>query len=151
MGKNLLYNEISARLHFYENHTKYLASELDSEKKKSETMAAEIKDLKIELNRITDLLKLAIKNMYGKSTEKICIDNYDQLSFFCDDKAEEVQLPEPEKNIVISHVRATKRSYDEMYGNLPADVIEYDVDDKNCEKCGSEMVQIGFDSYFAVA
>lgn len=34
-----------------------------------------------------------------------------------------------------------------MYGNLPADVIKYDVDDKNCGKCGSEMVQIGCDSY----
>jgi len=52
-----------------------------------------------------------------------------------------------EKTTVNSHVRAEKRSYDEMYGNLPADVIEYDVDDKSCEKCGSEMVQIGFDSY----
>lgn len=147
MGKNLSYNEVCARLHFTENHNKYLASELASEKKKSETMAAEIKELKIELNRITDLLKIAVKNMYGKSTEKICIDNYDQLSFLSDDEAEEVQLPEPEKTAVNSHVRREKRSYDEMYGNLPADVIEYDVDDKVCEKCGSEMVQIGFDSY----
>ena len=147
MAENLSYNEISARLHFSENHSRYLASELNSEKKKSETMAAEIKELKIELNRITDLLKLAVKNMYGKSTEKICVDYYDQLSFFCDDEAKKNELPEPEKTVVNSHVRAEKRSYNEMYGNLPADVIEYDIDDKTCEKCGSEMVQIGYDSY----
>ena len=97
MSKNLSYNETCARLHFYENHTKYLAEELDSEKKKSETMAAEIKELKNELNRITDLLKLAVKNMYGKSTEKICVDHCDQLSFFSDDEIKEIQLPEPEK------------------------------------------------------
>ena len=69
MAENLSYNEISARLHFSENHSRYLASELNSEKKKSETMAAEIKELKIELNRITDLLKLAVKNMYGTKAE----------------------------------------------------------------------------------
>jgi hypothetical protein len=60
-------------------------------------MAAEIKELKLELTRITDLLKLAVKNMYGKSTEKICVDNYDQLSFLGDDEAEKNELPEPEK------------------------------------------------------
>lgn len=90
MGKSLSYNEACARLHFYENHSKYLAEELASEKKKSETMAAEIKEFKIELTRITDLLKLAVKNMYGKSTEKICIDCYDQLSFLSDDEAKKM-------------------------------------------------------------
>jgi hypothetical protein len=112
-------------------------------------MAAEIKELKNELNRITDLLKLAVKNMYGKSSEKICIDCYDQLSFLGDDEAEKSELPKPPKTVVNSHVRAEKRSYAEMYGDLPADVIEYDVDDKACEKCGSEMVQIGYDSLTA--
>ena len=96
MAKKLSYTEACARLHFYENQTSYLAEKLDSEQKKSEKMAAEIKELKNELNRITDLLKLAVKNMYGKSTEKIC-ENYGQLSFFGDDEIKEIQLSEPKK------------------------------------------------------
>ena len=60
MGKNLSYNEVCARLHFTENHNKYLASELASEKKKSETMAAEIKELKIELIPSNLTLKIHI-------------------------------------------------------------------------------------------
>ena len=135
MAKELTYTEACARLHFYENQASYLAEKLDSEQKKSETMAAEIKELKNELNRITNLLRIAVKNMYGKSTEKICIDYCDQLSFFGDDEIKEIQLPEPEKTTVNSHTRAGKRSHDEMYGNLPADVIEYDIDEKDCEKC----------------
>ena len=147
MAKKLSYTEACARLHFYENQTSYLVEKLDLEQKKSETMASEIKELKNELNRITDLLRIAAKNMYGKSTEKICIDYCDQLSFFGDDEIKEIQLPEPEKTAVNSHTRAGKRSHEEMYGNLPVDVIEYDIDEKDCEKCGTEMVQIGYDSY----
>ena len=147
MAKELTYTEACARLHFYENQASYLAEKLDSEQKKSETMAAEIKELKNERNRITNLLRIAVKNMYGKSTEKICIDYCDQLSFFGDDEIKEIQLPEPEKTTVNSHTRAGKRSHDEMYGNLPADVIKYDIDEKDCEKCGSELTQIGYDSY----
>jgi transposase len=42
---------------------------------------------------------------------------------------------------VPSHKRKKKRSFDEKYGDLPAEEVVYDISDKEkiCEKCGSEM------------
>ena len=72
MAKKLSYTEACARLHFYENQASYLAEKLDLEQKKSETMAAEIKELKNELNRITDLLMQGYQLQKGLDAQDGC-------------------------------------------------------------------------------
>lgn len=79
--------ELYSRLHFLENHTRYQSDELAKKQQKIDSQAEEIKELKTELNRITEFLKLAGKKIYGSSTERISED-YGQLSFFTDSETE---------------------------------------------------------------
>ena len=140
MSEVLSYIEVSARLHFYENHSIKLTEQLEKADEK-------IKELTNELNRVTELLKLAGKKMYGSSTEKIC-DDYDQFSFFDDEY--ECEITEPAvPDTVKTYQRTPKRSFEEIYSSAPSDVIVYDVpeDERLCEKCNTEMVSMGYDSY----
>lgn len=143
MNENMSHIELCARLHFLENHTRYLASELVTEKEKSYEKSVEINELKNEVSRLSELIKLATNKIYGASTEKICED-YDQLSLFGADFEEEILQ---EKVPVAPHKRAPKRTMAEMYSKLPATEIVYELEDKACPKCGTEMVRIGYDSY----
>lgn len=147
MSENLPYIELSARLHFSENHIKYLSSELAKSNAKIEELeneAKRAKELEIELNRITELLKLAVKKTYAPSSEKG--ETSGQLSFLEEDENKE--KPAPKKCEVKSYSRAPKRSYKDIYKNLPIEIKEYDISEteKICEACGTEMVCIGYDS-----
>ena len=73
MFENLSYTEMSARLHYSEKHIKYLSAELTNAE-------AEINELKNELNRVNELLRLAVMKTYASSSERI--ENCGQLSFF---------------------------------------------------------------------
>lgn len=58
--------ELYSRLHFLENHTRYRSDEPAKKQQKTDSQAEEIKELKSELNRITEFLKPAesvIKNI----------------------------------------------------------------------------------------
>lgn len=136
MSENLSYTEITARLHYSEKHIKYLTAELTN-------AAAEIKELKNELNRVNELLRLAVKKAYAPSSERI--EDCGQLTLF----EEKEEKPIPIKREVKAYLRAPKRSYEEIYKNLPVEIKEYDISDaeKICERCRSEMVCIGYDSY----
>lgn len=63
MSENLSYTEISARLHYSEKHIEYLSTELMN-------AAAEINELKNELNRVNEPLRLAVKKTYAPSSEE---------------------------------------------------------------------------------
>lgn len=136
MYENLSHTEMSARLHYSEKHIKYLSAELTNAE-------AEINELKNELNRVNELLRLAVKKTYASSSERI--ENCGQLTFF----EENEENPAPIKREVKSYLRASKRSYEEIYKNLPVEIKEYDISDaeKICDRCQSEMVCIGYDSY----
>ncbi|MBD5103525.1 MAG: hypothetical protein HDT47_01525 [Ruminococcaceae bacterium] len=136
MFENLSYTEMSARLHYSEKHIKYLSAELTNAE-------AEINELKNELNRVNELLRLAVMKTYASSSERI--ENCGQLSFF----EENEENPVPIKQEVRLYLRAPKRSYKEIYKNLPVEIKEYDISDveKICDRCQSEMVCIGYDSY----
>lgn len=151
-----MYTEISetelyARLHFYENHTQYLNSELEKSNRKSAEQAEEIKELKNELNRITDFLRLAGKKIYGSSTEKIC-EAYGQLSFFDDAEENESEAVPVAPKKVKSYTRKEKRSYDEMLRDMPRKIVVHSLseEEKICSVCGSEMSVIGYDSFLQV-
>ena len=141
--------ELYSRLHFLENHTRYQADELAKKQHKIDEQAEEIKELKTELNRITEFLKLAGKKIYGSSTEKICED-YGQLSFF-EEETEEVSVEYP-KTKVTSHERRKHRTFDEKLKNAPKTVIIHELteEEKICPKCGSPMTVIGYDSFIQV-
>ena len=121
MYENMSNIELYSRLHFLENHTRYQADELAKKQHKIDEQAEEIKELKTELNRITEFLKLAGKKIYGSSTEKLCED-YGQLSFFEEEKAEENIPEEHHKTRVTSHERRKHRTFDEKLKNAPKTV-----------------------------
>ena len=136
MSENLSYTEISARLHYSEKHIEYLSAELMN-------AAAEINELKNELNRVNELLRLAVKKTYAPSSERI--EDCGQLTLFEKEKEKPVTV----KREVKAYLRNPKRSYKEIYKNLPIEIKEYDLSEseKICERCRSEMVCIGYDSY----
>lgn len=149
MYENMSNIELYSRLHFLENHTRYQADELAKKQQKIDEQAEEIKELKTELNRITEFLKLAGKKIYGSSTEKLCED-YGQLSFF-EEETEEVSVEYP-KTKVTSHERRKHRTFDEKLKNAPKTVIVHELteEEKICPKCGSQMTVIGYDSFIQV-
>lgn len=135
MYENLSYTEMSARLHYSEKHIKYLSSELTNAQ-------AEINELKNELDRVNEMLRLAARNTYAPSSERI--ESSEQLTLF----EENEEKPAPAKREVKSYMRSPKRSCEEIYKDLPIEIKEYDISDaeKICERCRSEMVCIGYDS-----
>lgn len=138
MEKNLTYTEMSARLHFYESHNIYQRKQLDEKEE-------EIKELKAELERVKELLKLALKEKYAPKSEKADIDN-GQLSFY---EYEETPTETVPVQIVKAYTRKEKRTYEEIYKNLPVSEIVYDLseEEKYCNSCGKEMTFMGYDSY----
>ena len=72
--------ELLARLNFLENHVKYQAEELAKANEKIDHLSVENKELKAELFRKNELLKLAAGKTYGRSSERILLDD-SQLSF----------------------------------------------------------------------
>lgn len=151
MYENMSNIELYSRLHFLENHTRYQADELAKKQHKIDEQAEEIKELKTELNRITEFLKLAGKKIYGSSTEKICED-YGQLSFFEEEKTADNIPKECSKTKVTSHERRKHRTFDEKLKNAPKTVIIHELteEEKVCPKCGSQMTVIGYDSFIQV-
>lgn len=124
--------ELYSRLHFLENHTRYQSDELAKKKQKIDSQTEEIKELKSELNRITEFLKLAGKKIYCSSTERIS-DDYGQLSFFADSETE----AEPVKTAPIkvnSHTRKRRCTLEDKLKNMPKTVILHELseEEKTC-------------------
>ena len=129
MIKKLTYEELLAQNSALKKQTKYLAEKVDKLEKINQ--------------HYLEQLKLSKKKIFGASSEKFD-DGSVQINLFNEAESERTPLlPEPkiEEVIVPSHKRKKKRSFDEKYGDLPALEVVYDISDeeKNCEKCGSEM------------
>ena len=136
-------SELLARLNFLENHVKYQAEELAKANEKIDHLSVENKELKAELARKTELLKLAASKTYGRSSERIVLDD-SQITFFTDE--ETASIKEEQTTVVEKHVRRKKRTYKEIYGNLPENEIVYDLreSEKICERCGAEMTLLKY-------
>ena len=129
MEKELTLEEAKAQISALKKQTKYLAEKVDKLEKINQ--------------HYLEQLKLNKKKIFGASSEKFD-DGSVQINLFNEAEAERTPLlPEPkiEEVIIPSHKRKKKRSFDEKYGDLPAEEVIYDISDKekNCEKCGSEM------------
>lgn len=132
-------HELVCRLNFFENQLKYMAAELSKANEKNDKLTQLNKEYKVELDRITELYKLAVDRLFGKRSEKIEVIPDGQLSLFSEIKIDaEINTP---KQIVAAHTRAKKRTFKQIYGNLPTKIEYYALTDeeKICPCCGKEM------------
>ena len=106
---DLSLHELVCRLNFFENQLKYMAAELSKANEKNDKLTQLNKEYKVELDRITELYKLAVDRLFGKRSEKIEVIPDGQLSFFSEIKIDaEINTP---KQIVAAHTRAKKRTF----------------------------------------
>ncbi len=84
------------------------------------------------------------KQMFGRKSEQssIILGGGEQLSFMSDEKA--VSEKTSEETITVSeHKRKKKRTFEEAMADLPFEKVIHELEDKTCDKCGEEMVEIG--------
>jgi len=128
--------ELEAQISALKKQLKNVAE--DNAKKDSQ-----IKTLKAENNNLMELLKLSKKKMFGSSAEKVA-QAYGQISFFNEAEQERTLLtpePEIEEMVIPKHTRKKKRSYNEIYKDLPVEEVIYDIpeEQKKCNKCGEQL------------
>ena len=108
-------------------------------------LTAEIDDLRAEnewLRHQVDFLK---KSVFGSKSEKKVFHNTEdaeQLTLF-NEAETEARCEEPEEITVPEHKRKKKRSRAEILKDLPVEEVVHEVEDKTCDKCGSEMKTVG--------
>ena len=108
-------------------------------------LTAEIDDLRAEnewLRHQVDFLK---KSVFGSKSEKKVFHNTEdaeQLTLF-NEAETEARREEPEEITVPEHKRKKKRSRAEILKDLPVEEVVHEVEDKTCDKCGSEMKTVG--------
>ena len=139
--------ELEAQISALKKQLKNIATE---SKKKEEKLNSQIKTLKKENNNLMELLKLSKKKMFGSSAETIA-EVYGQISFFNEaEKERTVLTPEPqiEEIVIPKHKRKKKRSYNEIYKDLPVEEVIYDIpdEDKNCNKCGDTLTFLKYET-----
>lgn len=101
--------------------------------------------LKDELVVLKERLAWFEKQVYGQKSGKseVVLENAEQLPLF--DEAEQTADVNP-KNPEYIDVKASKRvkrTRDEIYADLEVEEVFHEVEDKTCDKCGSEMAVIG--------
>ena len=131
--------ELECRLNFFEKQIKYMAAELAKANEKNDKLTELNKEYKVELDRIYELYKLALDRLYGKKAEKIEIVPDGQLSMF-EELRNDISI-DTSGQIVAAHTRAKKRTFKQIYGNLPTKNEYYALTDeeKICPCCGKEM------------
>ena len=139
--------ELEAQISALKKQLKNVAEE---SKKKEEKLTSQINTLKAENNNLMELLKLSKKKMFGSSAEKIA-ESYGQISFFNEAEQERTLLtPEPsiEEVVIPKHTRKKKRSYNEIYKDLPVEEVIYDIPekDKKCNKCGEKLTFLKYET-----
>lgn len=115
-----------------------LAAENDALRKKADELNKEIEYLQQQVN----FLK---KSVFGSKSEKKVLhntENPEQLSLF-NEAETEARREEAEEVSVPAHKRKKKRSRAEILKELPVEEVIHEVEDRICDKCGSEMKQVG--------
>ena len=117
--------------------------------KKPENVAfrTEISVLKEEMAVMQNQLDWFKRQMFGRKTEQtsVILEGGEQLSMFPKNENEKPQCSSKnEETITIpEHKRKKKRTFEDAMGELPAEEIVYELEEKVCDKCGAEMVEIG--------
>ena len=102
--------------------------------------------LEEQLSLMQEQLAWLKKQVFGRKTEQtsVIMGNDTQLSFFPvnDDKNDPVA---DNTTTVTEHKRKKKRTHDDWMSRLPVEEVLHKEDDPKCEKCGSDMTEIGED------
>lgn len=108
------------------------------------TLQTEITTLKKEMALMQSQLDWLKKQMFGRKTEQstVIFEGGEQLSLMQDEKA--VSEKTSEETITIpEHKRKKKRTFEEAMADLPVEKVIHELEDKTCDKCGAEMIEIG--------
>ena len=84
------------------------------------------------------------KQVFGRKSEQtsVIMDGGTQLSLFSEEK--EQAVPSAEETISVpAHQRKKKRTHEEWMSALPVEEVRHEEEQPVCEKCGSEMKEIG--------
>ena len=84
------------------------------------------------------------KQVFGRKTEQtsVIMEGGTQLSLFPEEKEQAVSAPE--KTVTVpEHQRKARRTHEEWMSKLPIKEVRHEEEHPVCEKCGSEMVEIG--------
>ena len=104
--------------------------------------------LKEELALAQEQLAWLKKQVFGRKTEQtsVIMGNDTQLSFF--PVNDNQSSPVADDAITVpEHKRKKKRTHDDWMSGLPVEEVLHKEDDPKCEKCGSDMTEIGEDRY----
>ena len=89
------------------------------------------------------------KQMFGRKTEQtsVIMEGGTQLSMFSDEN--ENKSEKAEKAVTIAeHKRKKKRTHDDWMSDLPVEEVVHEEENPVCEKCGSEMKELGPDKAY---
>lgn len=108
------------------------------------TLQTEITTLKEEMALMQSQLDWLKKQMFGRKTEQssVIFEGGEQLSLMPDEKV--ISEKGHEETITVpEHKRKKKRTFEEAMADLPVEKVVHDLEDKTCDKCGAEMIEIG--------
>ena len=104
----------------------------------------EVNNLKEQLALLQEQFDWLRKQVFGRKTEQtsVIMDGGTQLSLFPDEKEQAVSVPE--KTVTVpEHQRKARRTHEDWMSNLPIKEERHEEEHPVCEKCGSEMAEIG--------
>ena len=84
------------------------------------------------------------KQVFGRKSEQtsVIMDGGTQLSLFSEEK--EQAVPSVVETVSVpAHQRKKKRTHEEWMSSLPVEEVRHEEEQPVCEKCGSEMKEIG--------
>ena len=108
------------------------------------TLQTEITTPKEEMALMQSQLDWFKKQMFGRKSEQssIILEGGEQLTLMPDEKA--ISEKDHEETITVpEHKRKKKRTFEESMADLPVEKVIHDLEDKTCDKCGAEMIEIG--------
>lgn len=101
--------------------------------------------LKDENAELQERLAYLEKVVYGQKSEKseVVLHAGEQISMFDEAEQESDVNSKPLQMTEVKSHKRTKRTRDEIMADLPVEEVFHTVEDKTCDKCGSEMTVIG--------
>jgi hypothetical protein len=102
--------------------------------------------LKEQLALVQEQYEWLKKQVFGRKTEQTSVifdtDEGTQLSMFPEENVQAVSSFSETINVP-AHQRKKKRTHDDWMSELPVEEILHREDNPECDKCGSDMTEIG--------
>ena len=107
----------------------------------------EISILKEEMAVMQNQLDWFKRQMFGRKTEQtsVILEGGEQLSIFPKNENKKPQSSSKNQATITipEHKRRKKRTFEDAMCELPVEKVVYELEEKVCDKCGAEMVEIG--------